>query len=269
MLNHKLIDIPPQEESPLAYADGVRRGDAMTLVRAALDQGNAALAFQPIVSAQNPADIIFYEGLIRIPDERGRIIPARDFMPFVENIELGRKIDAVALELGLRHLLENPDIRISLNMSARSIGYGPWSDTLARYLRRDLNLGTRLILEITESSAILVPELVLSFMKDMRKRGITLALDDFGAGTTSFRYLRDFNFDVVKVDGQFIRGVAQAGDNQVLVQALVAIAEHFAMHTVAESVETQADADWLCAHGVDCLQGYLFGAPKINGTDAR
>ena len=54
MLNHKLIDIPPQEESPLAYADGVRRGDAMTLVRAALDQGNAALAFQPIVSAQNP-----------------------------------------------------------------------------------------------------------------------------------------------------------------------------------------------------------------------
>jgi EAL domain-containing protein (putative c-di-GMP-specific phosphodiesterase class I) len=211
MLNHKLIDISPQEESPLAYADGVRRGDAMILVRAALDRGNAALAFQPIVSAQNPADIIFYEGLIRIPDERGRIIPARDFMPFVENIELGRKIDAVALELGLRHLLENPDIRISLNMLARSIGYGPWSDTLARYLRRDLNLGTRLILEITESSAILVPELVLSSMKDMRKRGITFALDDFGAGTTSFRYLRDFNFDVVKVDGQFIRGVAWRG----------------------------------------------------------
>ena len=164
--------------------------------------------FNPSYRRKIPADIIFYEGLIRIPDERGRIIPARDFMPFVENIELGRKIDAVALELGLRHLLENPDIRISLNMSARSIGYGPWSDTLARYLRRDLNLGTRLILEITESSAILVPELVLSFMKDMRKRGITFALDDFGAGTTSFRYLRDFNFDVVKVDGQFIRGVA-------------------------------------------------------------
>jgi EAL domain-containing protein (putative c-di-GMP-specific phosphodiesterase class I) len=68
-------------------------------------------------------------------------------------------------------------------------------------------------LEITESSAMLVPELVMHFMRDLRQRGITFALDDFGAGTTSFRYLRDFAFDIVKIDGQFTKNVAADSDN--------------------------------------------------------
>ena len=130
-------------------------------------------------------------------------------------------------------------------------------------LRRDLDIGNRLILEITENSTILLPDLVLSFMKDLRKRGITFALDDFGAGTTSFRYLRDFNFDIVKIDEQFVRNVATDPDNQVLIQALISIAEHFGMHTVAEAVENIIDSNWLAAHGIDCLQGYYWGAPTM------
>lgn len=100
-------------------------------------------------------------------------------------------------------------------------------------------------------------------MKDLRKRGITFALDDFGAGTTSFRYLRDFNFDIVKIDEQFVRNVATDPDNQVLIQALISIAEHFGMHTVAEAVENIIDSNWLAAHGIDCLQGYYWGAPTM------
>jgi EAL domain-containing protein (putative c-di-GMP-specific phosphodiesterase class I) len=122
-------------------------------------------------------------------------------------------------------------------------------------------VGERLILEITESSAMLVPEIVTTFMADLQRQGICFALDDFGAGYTAFRYFKEFLFDLVKIDGQFIRGVARDPDNQVLVQALLMIARQFDMFAVAESVEAAEDAEWLMAQGVDCLQGYLFGAP--------
>ena len=98
-------------------------------------------------------------------------------------------------------------------MYARSIGYGQWVDILGRALRRDSSIADRLIPEITESSATLVPELVMHFMRDLRQRGITFALDDFGAGTTYFRYLRDFAFEIVKIDGQFTQNVAADPDN--------------------------------------------------------
>ncbi len=117
----------------------------------------------------------------------------------------------------------------------------------------------RLILEVTETSAMAMPDLVTVFMQDLQQRGVAFALDDFGAGYTSFRYLRDFYFDIVKIDGQFIKGIADNPDNQVLTQALLDIARHFDMFTVAESVETAKDAQYLMELGIDCLQGYYFG----------
>ncbi|MEP5090028.1 MAG: EAL domain-containing protein, partial [Paracoccaceae bacterium] len=86
---------------------------------------------------------------------------------------------------------------------------------------------------------------------------------DFGAGYTAFRHFRDFYFDIVKIDGQFIRGLADSPDNQVLVGALVAIAEQFDMLAVAEHVETAQEAEILSEIGIDCMQGYLFGAPSV------
>ncbi len=243
MRNINTIDLMPDDESPFATAVARQKTGAIALVKHALLDGRATLAFQPVMAALNPRKTVFYEGLIRVPDENGRIIPARDFMPHVEETELGRQVDCAALEIGLRHLSLAPDLRISINLSARSIGYGKWNDILGRSLRRDPDIGNRLILEITENSTILLPDLVLSFMKDLRKRGITFALDDFGAGTTSFRYLRDFNFDIVKIDEQFVRNVATDPDNQVLIQALISIAEHFGMHTVAEAVENIIDSN--------------------------
>jgi EAL domain-containing protein (putative c-di-GMP-specific phosphodiesterase class I) len=149
-------------------------------------------------------------------------------------------------------------------MSARSIGYPRWMKALKRGLQRDPTVAERLILEITERSAMTVPELVVTFMSDLQRRGITFALDDFGAGYTSFRYLRDFYFDILKIDGQFTRGIHHDADNQVLVKALVAIARQFDMFTVAENVENQADAIWLAQAGVDCQQGYFHGAPTVS-----
>lgn len=251
-------------DSPLSVATDERRREAIYMVEQALKSQRCMLAFQPVVQARMARRPAFYEGLIRILDKTGRVIPASDFMGSVEAHVLGRQIDVMALKLGLEVLAREPGLRLSINMSARSIGFPDWLATLERGLRVDPRIGERLILEITESSAIAVPELVVHFMQDMQERGICFALDDFGSGYTSFRYLRDFYFDIVKIDGDYIRGLADSPDNQIMTQALVSIARHFDMFTVAECVENIEDARKAVELGVDCLQGYLFGAPDTN-----
>ncbi|EAQ04412.1 EAL domain protein [Pseudooceanicola batsensis HTCC2597] len=258
-----LVDVPPELRDPLTHAVARRDADILNTVSLALENGNVALAYQPVLQARAPDRIAYYEGLIRIFDETGRVIPAADFIHAAEVTELGRRIDCAALSMGLRVLEDTPEIRLALNLSARSIGYPRWMRILRKALMRDPALGERLILEITEGSAMMIPELVTSFMTRMRRHGISFALDDFGAGHTSFRYLRDFLFDILKIDGQFIRGVATDPDNQVLARALIAIARHMDMLTVAEQVETPEDAQWITRAGIDCVQGYCFAAPTI------
>jgi len=248
---------------PLSAAVAERDRDTLRMVEDAVRNRRTRLAYQPVLPAGHPVRPVFYEGLARILDPTGRPIPAREFMAVVETHETGRLIDSLTLELGLKALHANPGIRLSINMSARSIGYPRWMKTLEAGLLADPSLGDRLILEITESSAMLIPDIVSVFMADLQSRGIRFALDDFGQGFTSFRYLRDFDFDILKIDGQFIVGIAADPDNQVLARALVSIAGHFGMLTVAESVETAADAAWLASAGVDCLQGYHFAAPTL------
>ena len=252
------------DANPLAYAIAANDRRTLSMVEAALREGRLRLACQPVVLARDTGKVAFYEGLIRVLDDTGRTIPARDFMAAIETREMGRLVDCAALDMGLRMLARYPDIRLSINMSARSIGYPRWMKVLRRGLELSSTIGERLILEITESSAMLVPELVVNFMDEVQREGISFALDDFGAGYTAFRHFKDFFFDIIKIDGQFIAGVSQDADNQVLTQALLSIARQFEMFTVAEAVETAADAEWLRQIGVDCLQGYLFGAPTTS-----
>lgn len=259
----KLIDIPAHEQDPLSAALAGRNRGTMDMVEDAVRSKNCMLAYQPVLQSRPPHGVAFYEGLIRVMDATGRVIPAREFMPTVENAELGREIDCVALEMGLRTLSRHPDIRLSLNMSARSIGYRRWMRVLDRFMTKDKSLGARLILEISEQSAMTVPEIVIDFMDRLQDRGISFALDDFGSGSMTFRYFKDFFFDAAKIDGQFVRGVHKNHDQQSLVRALVAIAREFDMFTIAESVESEADAAFLVSEGVDCLQGYLYGAPQV------
>ncbi|WP_231704055.1 EAL domain-containing protein [Cochlodiniinecator piscidefendens] len=250
-------------QSPLGSAIESRDRDTMKMVKEALARKSVKLAFQPIVLAGDQTRVAFYEGLIRVLDETGRIIPAREFIGAVENNELGRIIDCLALEQGLQILSEDPNLRLSINMSARSIGYPRWMETLNFGTSGKPGVAERLILEITEGSAMQMPELVTGFMNNLQERGIAFALDDFGSGYTAFRYLKDFYFDALKIDGVFIRDIAKNPDNQVLTRALVSIAQHFDMFTVAENVETAEDAAFLASIGVDCLQGYYFSAPTM------
>lgn len=261
--NRKFADIPEGADSPLNAALVGRNRSTMDMVTQAVKHKECLLAFQPVMQSRAPHGTAFYEGLIRVLDATGRVIPAREFMPVVETAELGREIDCVALELGLQTLVHNPSVRLSINMSARSIGYRRWMQVLERFLKRDKTLGERLILEISEQSAMTVPEIVVDFMDRLQDKGISFALDDFGSGTITFRYFQDFFFDAAKIDGQFVRGVHNDHDKQAMVRALVAVASEFDMFTIAESVETREDAEFLVTNGVDCLQGYLFGAPRV------
>ena len=252
-----------RRKSALDFAVEGRDQATLDMVRASVEHDNTCLAFQPVIATLHNAQPAFYEGLIRVQDETGRIIPAKDFMPLVEDTELGRKIDCAALKLGLSTLARNPHLRLAINMSARSIGYRPWMRVLERALAKDFTLGERLILEITETSAMHVPDVVIGFMSGLQKKGICFALDDFGSGHTAIRYFKDFYFDIVKIDGRFIRGIASNPDNEVVTRALCAIAHQFDMLTVAENVEQAADVAMLTEIGVDCLQGYYFGAPTV------
>ncbi|RKF14618.1 EAL domain-containing protein [Roseovarius spongiae] len=258
-----LADIPADQEDPLSYAVSLRDRSVIAMVEQAVRHNQVLLAFQPVVTTGQANRIAFYEGLVRVLDETGRIIPAKEFIDPIEATETGRVIDCLALEKGLRTLARHADLRLAINMSARSIGYGRWMRILKRGIDAHPTVAERLILEITESSAMVVPELVVSFMHDLQKRGISFALDDFGAGFTSFRYLKDFYFDILKIDGQFIRGIARDADNQVLTGALATIGRQFDMVTVAESVERAEDSAYLSAIGIDCLQGYYYGAPTV------
>ena len=257
----RLADIAPGSENPLNFAVAERDKSTLQMVKDAIQHKQTLLAYQPIMLATDHTKVGFYEGLIRVLDETGRVIPARDFMPVIEDTETGREIDVLALRAGLLALQANPGLRLSINMSARSIGYKAWNQMIRRFLNRDKTIGERLILEITESSAITVPELVRDLMDELQPHGVCFALDDFGAGHTAIRYFKDFYFDVLKIDGQFIKGIADDPDNRALVAAMISIAGHFDMLTVAEFVETERDAALLSQMGVDCLQGYFFGTP--------
>lgn len=260
---NKWAAIPRGQDNALGVAVAARDADVLRMVEQALRHNEVTLAFQPVVEAKRPEKVAFYEGLIRIFDATGRIIPAKEFITQVEALEIGRLIDTLALEHGLRALAVAPTIRLSINMSARSVGYARWMHSLERGLAKDPTIAERLILEITESSALTVPELVRAFMSDMQRKHIAFALDDFGAGYTSLRYLREFKFDILKIDAQFCRDVNHSPDNQALIKAMKVISEQFEMLTVAEGVEKPGEAQWLAQQGINCIQGYLYGVPTV------
>lgn len=163
------------DASPLGYVVVEQDRQTLKLVEDALRTARLKLAFQPVVLAADPQRVAFHEGLIRVLDATGRTIPARDFMPAIEAHELGREIDCAALDMGMQMLARHGDLRLSVNMSARSIGYPKWTRTLRRWLSENPTIGERLILEITESSAMLVPEIVIAFMDDLQAEGVAFS----------------------------------------------------------------------------------------------
>jgi EAL domain-containing protein (putative c-di-GMP-specific phosphodiesterase class I) len=257
------FDRDPTLASPLEAAISAQDRETLKLVASALKERRMRLAYQPVVYAADPSVIGFFEGFIRLLNLRDQVIPARDFIGAVEQTELGREIDCAALQMGVMTMQRNPQIRVSINMSARSVGFRPWGAILRKALRETPKLGHNLILEINEASAMQVPDVLKPFMEEMRNYGIVFALDDFGRGMISLPLLQELRFEIAKIDGELVREVDKREAGQTVVRGAIALAQEMGMYVVAEAVETEGEANWLREAGVGCMQGYLFGPPTV------
>ena len=120
-----------------------------------------------------------------------------------------------------------------------------------------------MIVEVTETTMISQLRIASEKLARLRRQGFKVALDDFGAGYTSFRHLRSLNVDLVKIDGSFVRDLPTNEDNQLFVRTLIQLAKGIGLKTVAEWVENEEEAEMLRREGIDFLQGWHFGKPDI------
>ncbi|MEE9140258.1 MAG: GGDEF and EAL domain-containing protein [Alphaproteobacteria bacterium] len=231
-------------------------------IRTALKQDRLVFAYQPIVEA-NSHKVEYYECLVRMIGEDGTIVPAAEFVPVVEQLGLIKLIDRHALEMTVSELARDPEVKLALNVSGLTVADQSWLRAFGALVRDKPSIATRLVIEITETAAMRDIEESARFVAAVRDLGCRVALDDFGAGYTSFRHLKSLTVDIVKIDGSFVHNVHENLDNQLFIRTLVGLAEGFGLETVAECVETAKDAELLAGKGVRYLQGYYFGRPSL------
>lgn len=231
-------------------------------VRQALRQDQLVLAYQPVVEART-GRVVHYECLLRIIGPRGESLPAYHFMPAIEEMGLSHTIDLHVLDLALKQLAEHAGVELAVNISGLTAGERRWVDILAERLKGHTGVGRRLTVEITETAALKDIEETARLIAAVRAFGCRVAIDDFGAGYTSFRQLHMLTVDAIKIDGSFVRAIEQRPEAQTIVRTLLGIAEAFNLETVAECVETPAEARVLTDIGVPYLQGFLYGRPSL------
>jgi EAL domain-containing protein (putative c-di-GMP-specific phosphodiesterase class I) len=231
-------------------------------VETALRKNRLLFAFQPIVCAAT-GTVDYFECLLRMRDEAGRIVVGAEFITPVEQLGLIGHIDRFVLEEAVRELDTYPEVRLGFNVSGLTAGDRPWLRSLISRLRNRPALARRLVVEITETAALGDIEESARFVDTLRDAGCRVALDDFGAGHTSLRHLQSLAVDIVKIDGSFIRNLSDSPEDRVFLRHLLGLAKGFGLSTVAECVESAEDASLLRAEGIGYLQGYHIGAPTI------
>lgn len=249
---------------PLLAADRARRREqaVSNSVVAALEDGRLLLALQPIVDAER-GKTAYYEGLLRLRREDGTLVSASEFIADAEKLGLARLLDMRALDLGLALLVKHPGLTLSLNVSSLTAGDSEWTAILTRAVSANPGLAARLIIEITETALIHDVDRVASFVADLRRIGLKVAVDDFGAGFTSFRLLKALKVDVLKIDGMFVADLPHDEQGRIIVKTMIDMAKAMKLETVAEWVSDEASREVLCEAGANYLQGFLFGKPIL------
>jgi diguanylate cyclase (GGDEF)-like protein len=233
---------------------------------AALNERRIVLAYQPIVPTR-PGGRVYFEALLRLRRSDGELIGPAAIIPIAEKVGLIAQLDHRVLTLALQRMMTEPDLRVSVNVSAATLHAPQWIDQLAELLAAHPGAAPRLMIEIIETMAIVDIELTASIFARMKQMGVRVAMDDFGAGHTSFRSLRGLGVDVVKIDGVFVQNIARSADDRFFVRTLVELARHLHIETVAEWVEDAEAMRILTEWGIDYLQGHHFGRAEI--CDAR
>lgn len=249
------------EEQRQGYRASMDIGEEVQL---ALKEDRIVLAHQPVVDA-NTHEVRYYECLVRMFDRNGKLVPAAHFVPAIEQLGLMRSIDNRVRDLAIRQLELNLGIALAINISGLTATERSWFRGLVARLKERRDIATRLIVEITETTALQDIDETSRFVSALRALGCKVALDDFGSGFTTFHHLKALTVDVVKIDGSFIRDITTDTENQIFIHNLLALARALGVSTVAECVETRDDADYLSGVGIDLLQGYYFGRPEVDG----
>ncbi len=245
----------PNIEREALRRDTIRATDEIV---AALNERRIFLAYEFIVSAadRRPA---FFECLMRIRRSDGSLMAANDIVPVAERLGLVRLLDHRVLELAVDEMIAAPALRASVNVSAASTTDPDWWAGLGSLLRAHPGVAERLIVEITESAAILDIDETRGFVARVKDLGCRIAIDDFGAGYTSFRNLRKLGVDIVKIDGAFVHDIMRSADDRAFVRTLIDLARRLNLATVAEWVQDEPAAAMLLDWGCDYLQGALVG----------
>ncbi len=246
--------------APDEAAAETRRRDAFVSdeIVAALNDRRLLLAFQPIVPA-HPGLPPFEEALARLRMEDGALLGSDAMIPAAERVGLVEMIDERVADLVCARLAADPGRLLSMNASVASLRSPDWCDRLRARLAAAPGAAERLTIEIVESQAVENVAELAQILQRIKALGVRVAMDDFGAGHTSFRNLRSLGVDMVKIDGAFVAGLAGSADDRFFVRTLASLARHLDILTVAEWVEDEESARLLTEWGVDYLQGHYIG----------
>ena len=231
-------------------------------VVAALKDDRLVFAYQPIVDAKTRA-VTEYECLLRMVRIDGSVAAAGYFIPAAEQLGLVRLVDRRALEMAVATLHANPGVHLSVNVSGTTAQDSAFLQSFVDYVKQNSAVADRLVVELTETAALHHFEENARFVSRLREMGCRLAIDDFGAGYTSFRNLQMLRVDKVKIDGSYVAALASSPENQIFVRTLVDLAKNFNLKTTAEWVGTEEEAVLLEGMGVDQFQGFYFGEPQL------
>jgi len=251
----------PNVERDALRRDNVRATDEIV---AALNERRIAIAYEPVVEAKS-RKVAFYECLMRVHRPDGRLAHANEIIPVAERVGLMRMLDYRVLELVVAELAAAPGLTASVNVSPASTVDPDWWAGLGALLRAHTSAAGRLIIEITETAAIQDVDVARGFVTRVKDLGCRIAIDDFGAGHTSFRNLRKLGVDIVKIDGAFVQNIVKSGDDRAFVHTLIDLSRRLGLKTVAEWVQDEQAAQLVSEWGCDFLQGALIGL----ASDAR
>jgi diguanylate cyclase (GGDEF)-like protein len=245
----------PNLEREAQRQDNVR---ATNEIIAALNDRRIFLVYEPVVAigSREPA---FYECLMRVKRPDGALLSVSEVVPLAERLGLVRLLDHRVLELVLEELVAAPGLKASVNVSAASTVDPDWWAALGAMLRAHHGIADRLTVEITETAAIQDIDDTRGFVARVKDLGCRIAIDDFGAGYTSFRNLRKLGVDLVKIDGAFVQNLNRSDDDRAFVHTLIDLGRRLGLETVAEWVQDEDAAAMLADWGCDYLQGALVG----------
>lgn len=257
----KTKQIQARKHDPAALLKGPVGGSATrSMVLRALSEGRVTLAYQPVVDARDTRRVAFHEALVRVRSANGGLLSPAQFLSALAGTSLAATLDREVLRQALAALRRQPDLRLAINVGQASWESDGWLGDLADATRQAPDLGYRMIVELAEDGKQEDPART-RFVAELHRLGVSVALDDFGAGRTGFAQFRKQRFDIVKIDGSYGDGLARDRDAQALVRALVDLARHFEMVSVIEFIANPEDAACARRLGVDAMQGNLYGPP--------